>query len=105
MKGAYVDRDGEVAYDPSHTLGWHCKIVGIPRAYAHWNRQGEEVWPTAGVIRADEIEGTEEEARLFGHYLATMALGLGVGWFDDHERFPLVVPIFHHEIDEEDVAA
>jgi len=28
----------------------------------------------------------------FGHYLAMMALGHGVSWFDDHAAFPLVVP-------------
>jgi hypothetical protein len=28
----------------------------------------------------------------FGHYLAMMALGTGVSWFDDHEKFPLKVP-------------
>lgn len=32
-----------------------------------------------------------------GHNLVMMALGHGVGWFDDHEEFPLVVP--HLEID------
>jgi hypothetical protein len=28
----------------------------------------------------------------FGHYLAMMALGHGVSWFDDHVEFDLVVP-------------
>lgn len=28
----------------------------------------------------------------FGHYLAMMAMGHGVSWFDDHEEFYLKVP-------------
>ena len=28
----------------------------------------------------------------FGHYLAMMAMGTGVGWWDDHVKFPLEVP-------------
>lgn len=35
------------------------------------------------------------EANRFGHALGMMALGTGVSWFDDHERFPLKVP--HNE--------
>ena len=31
-------------------------------------------------------------AEEFGHYLAMQGLGHGVSWFDDHARFPLVVP-------------
>ena len=33
-------------------------------------------------------------AENFGHYLAMQALGHGVGWFDDHARFPLRFPRF-----------
>ncbi len=33
-------------------------------------------------------------AENFGHYLAMQALGHGVGWFDDHARFPLRFPHF-----------
>ena len=44
--------------------------------------------------RADglDIRVGQEYARKFGHYVAMMALGHGVGWWDDHERFPMVVP-------------
>ena len=37
------------------------------------------------------------QANRFGHALGMMALGTGVSWFDDHERFPLKVP--HNEFD------
>lgn len=30
--------------------------------------------------------------KMFGHYLAMQAMGHGVSWFDDHEKFPLHVP-------------
>jgi hypothetical protein len=33
-----------------------------------------------------------EYARKFGHYVAMMALGHGVGWWDDHEKFQMTVP-------------
>lgn len=33
--------------------------------------------------------GQAEDAEMFGHYLAMMALGHGVSWFDDHKKFPL----------------
>ena len=44
--------------------------------------------------RADglDIRVGQEYARKFGHYVAMMALGHGVGWWDDHEKFPMVVP-------------
>jgi hypothetical protein len=32
------------------------------------------------------------DAERFGHYLAMQAMGHGVSWFDDHKKFPLVVP-------------
>ncbi len=41
----------------------------------------DEEWPVGS-----------EYAEEFGHYLAMMALGHGVSWFDDHEEFPLKVP-------------
>lgn len=37
---------------------------------------------------------TAEYADSFGHYLAMMAMGHGVSWFDDHERFELQTPNF-----------
>ena len=37
----------------------------------------------------------EEYARDFGHYLAMQGMGHGVGWFDDHAKFALVIP--HYE--------
>lgn len=33
--------------------------------------------------------GHTDEPEKFGHYLAMMALGHGVSWFDDHKKFPL----------------
>lgn len=33
--------------------------------------------------------GQAADAEKFGHYLAMMALGHGVSWFDDHKKFPL----------------
>ena len=44
--------------------------------------------PTTG----EESEIEDDYAESFGHYLAMMALGHGVSWFDDHAEFPLKVP-------------
>jgi hypothetical protein len=41
---------------------------------------------------SDTDPQTPELARLFGHYLAMEAVGHGVSWFDDHERFELKFP-------------
>lgn len=44
---------------------------------------------------AAETPGEHRERpdpRLFGHYLVMMGMGHGVGWFDDHPKFPLAVP-------------
>ncbi len=43
--------------------------------------------------RPDKIP-PDNYAEDFGHYLAMQALGHGVGWFDDHARFPLRFPRF-----------
>jgi hypothetical protein len=43
----------------------------------------------------------DENARTFGHYIAMEALGHGVSWFDDHERFPLMVPMIEFELKQE----
>jgi len=37
--------------------------------------------------RADKVDGDCVDATEFGHYMAMMALGSGVSWFDDHEKF------------------
>lgn len=42
---------------------------------------------------ADGCECDEENADLFGHYLAMQAMGHGVSWFDDHKKFPLKFPV------------
>lgn len=39
-------------------------------------------------------------AQEFGHYVAMQALGHGVGWFDDHEKFPLEIPHTEFYLDE-----
>lgn len=43
----------------------------------------------------------EQEQRLFGWYLAMMAMGTGVSWFDDHPRFEIVVPSIETSFDGE----
>lgn len=40
----------------------------------------------------------------FGHYLAMQSLGHGVSWFDDHEKFPLHLPLIECVIVSGDVA-
>lgn len=40
-----------------------------------------------------------ENAREFGHYIAMQAMGHGVSWFDDHERFAIIVPHFEFELE------
>jgi hypothetical protein len=51
---------------------------------------------------ADEVEPDDDYAKSFGHYLGMMALGHGVGWFDDHAEFPLEVPGIETIFDGED---
>lgn len=41
---------------------------------------------------ADKLEGTDEEAEEFGHYLAMQTMEHGVSWFDRHEKFEITVP-------------
>jgi hypothetical protein len=43
----------------------------------------------------DEIEESYSLAWEFGWYLGMQALGSGVSWFDDHEKFPIIIP--HYE--------
>jgi hypothetical protein len=49
--------------------------------------------------RADGVRPTDELADEFGHYLAMMAMGHGVSWFDDHKEFKIKQPNFeaHHD--------
>jgi hypothetical protein len=44
--------------------------------------------------RARVADGKKIDEEDFGHYLAMMAMGEGVGWWDDHKRFDLKVPRF-----------
>jgi hypothetical protein len=44
----------------------------------------------------------DENAREFGSVVAMEALGHGVSWFDDHERFPLTVPAIEFELETEE---
>lgn len=48
--------------------------------------------PYTLVLNAEAADGAEIDAEEFGHYLAMEAMGHGVSWFDDHEKFPLEVP-------------
>lgn len=43
-------------------------------------------------MAADKQEPNDEEAVRFGECIAWMSIGAGVSWFDDHAKFPLVVP-------------
>lgn len=45
----------------------------------------------------------EVDGEVFGHYLAMMALGTGVSWFDEYKRFPLKVPLFEVHFDGQDI--
>jgi hypothetical protein len=46
----------------------------------------------AVACNADGIQPSEKVAEKFGGDLAHMAIGSGVSWFDDHEKFPLAMP-------------
>jgi len=46
----------------------------------------------AFACKADGIQMSEKVAEEFGGDLGHMAIGSGVSWFDDHEKFPLKVP-------------
>lgn len=43
-------------------------------------------------LRAEAVDGVEPDPEQFGHYLAMQAMGHGVSWFDDHEKFKITVP-------------
>jgi hypothetical protein len=58
----------------------------------------DELAAAAAVADGQDVDGEE-----FGHYLAMMALGRGVSWFDDHAEFPLKTPFaFESHFDGED---
>jgi len=58
------------------------------------------------LVRAADADGDDSladdagYAEEFGHYLAMMALGEEVSWFDDHKKFKLKVPSVELELDE-----
>jgi hypothetical protein len=54
------------------------------------NPDGAGVYTLADL--AAEADGKAIDAESFGHYLAMQAMGHGVSWFDDHKRFPMVIP-------------
>lgn len=51
--------------------------------------------------RAVEAEGGDIDDENFGHYLAMMAMGHGVSWFDDHKKFSLKQPSIEAHYDGE----
>jgi hypothetical protein len=55
--------------------------------------------------RAQELEREwkMDDAETFGSYLASMALGTGSSWFDDHKEFELARPYFECHFDGEDL--
>lgn len=53
---------------------------------------------------ADGCDFNDENAELFGHYLAMQSMDHGVSWFDDHKEFPLEFPRgFEAHFDGEDL--
>lgn len=71
------------------------RVLGhIEQANPQWSHSWRAMF--AAARRADGLpdEGwSEEEVTRFGNCLAYMAMGHGVSWFDDHEHFPLSVPL------------
>lgn len=70
------------------------EAYNIARQYESLNKKSidallEEAAEADG-IWVEDIDS--DYASEFGHYLGMMALGLGVSWFDDHEKFPLQEP-------------
>lgn len=53
-----------------------------------------------GLMAAERCDHLHSE---FGHYLAMMALGHGVSWFDDHERFDLKTPSIESYVSQSDL--
>jgi hypothetical protein len=52
--------------------------------------------------RAAEADGVRSvDAESFGHYLAQMAMGSGLSWFDDHKRFDIKKPSIEAHYDGE----
>lgn len=50
----------------------------------------ERLWEHTAKVAG--LEGTQEEAREFGHYVAMQAMGHGVSWGDDHPPLDFKVP-------------
>lgn len=44
-----------------------------------------------------KTEGVDQYSEMFGHYMAMMGMGEGVGWWDDHAEFDIEVPPFEFE--------
>lgn len=59
---------------------------------ANYGKTPGELLDLAAAVDRKRI--TAEYADSFGHYLAMMALGHGVSWFDDHAQFKMKVPRF-----------
>lgn len=74
-------------------------------AFLDMNRMDEIENLFATAMVADGEDGIDfddtETAESFGHYLAMMAMGEGVSWFDDHKRFDLNVPRIESHFDGE----
>lgn len=60
------------------------------------------LWQAAVADGRPHADPGKQYAENFGHYLAMQALGHGVGWFDDHARFPLRFPRFDFNWEPED---
>jgi hypothetical protein len=57
-------------------------------------RAADAVKATPSIGRSwDPLYGGNEDRyiEMFGHYLIMQAMGHGVGWFDDHEEFPIEI--------------
>jgi len=50
---------------------------------------------------ASEADGEDIDDEEFGRHLAYMAMGMGIGWFDDHARFELKMPAIEVSYDGE----
>lgn len=89
-----------------------CKADGVKYEDVCASFRGEPVAPTDGKKSPDAYaEALERHTTSFGHNLGMMALGTGVSWFDDHERFEVnhgfgpatkfVVPLTEFSLEDE----
>jgi hypothetical protein len=117
---AYADaiEAGEIEGDKAGTgQDWMDVAPATPRRFLNdgWRLLGKFeqlngmhiacLW--AAACRADGVDSAEppsEHVDKFGHYLAMQALGHGVSWFDDHERFDLKCPRVESYVDQNDMA-